>query len=134
MRFEPRRPAAHEASILPLINVVFLLLIFFMLAGSLSVKEPLPVAAPESVSEGIPEQEALRLLLDRDGRMALDGEVIRETERLDRVREAMNAAPGRRLHLKADAAIAANQVAMLLEALRELGVERVRLITVQKAR
>ena len=51
MRFEPPRPRNEDERILPLINVVFLLLIFFMLAGRLSASDPFQVEPPRSSAD-----------------------------------------------------------------------------------
>ena len=50
MRFEPPRPRNDEERILPLVNVVLLLLIFFMLAGRLAASDPFEIAPPRSAS------------------------------------------------------------------------------------
>ena len=42
----PKRPRSTEDNILPLINVVFLLLIFFMLAGVLTQSPPFSLTPP----------------------------------------------------------------------------------------
>src|SRR5690606_29249188 len=65
-----------DAGILPLINVVFLLLIFFMVAGRLNEAEPFKVVPPVSQQAGPPEAAALRVLavlVAADGRLALNG-------------------------------------------------------------
>jgi len=134
MHFEQRRPDNSEASILPLINVVFLLLIFFMIAGSLSVSEPFEISAPHSVSEGTLGQESLRLLLASDGQLALQGRVMPEAELLRQLVLALQAEPGRRVALKADAAIPGNRVVQFMEQLRQAGVEKLFLITLQEER
>ncbi|MCG8693196.1 MAG: biopolymer transporter ExbD, partial [Minwuiales bacterium] len=56
-RFTSRR--SDDDRILPLINVVFLLLIFFMLAGRLSAGDPFRVDPPASVSADPAEQRDL---------------------------------------------------------------------------
>ena len=129
MHFPERRPDPTEERILPLINVVFLLLIFFMLAGTLTVREPFEVAAPASSSETRPEPEPLRLLLGADGRLALDGEVLREAEAIEALAAALTDDPGLRVELKADAATPGNRVVALLEALHAAGLEKVSLMT-----
>ena len=129
MHFPERRPDPTEERILPLINVVFLLLIFFMLAGSLTVREPFEVAAPASSSETRPEPETLRLLLGADGRLALGGEVLREAEAVEALAAALAEDPELRVELKADAGIPGNRVVALLEALHAGGLEKVSLMT-----
>jgi biopolymer transport protein ExbD len=129
MHFPRRRTDPTEERILPLINVVFLLLIFYMLAGSLAVHEPFAVTAPASLSETRPEPEPRRLLVGADGRMALDGEVLDEAALLAAITQALATDPQLRLELKADAEGSANRVAALLEALHAAGLETVSLMT-----
>ncbi len=129
VQFEQRRQDGREASILPLINVVFLLLIFFMVAGSLSVTEPFKVDAPQSISEGTKAAEPMRLLLGSDGQLALDGQLMDEGELLAEVRLRLEADAGLRVQLKADANTVGNRVVLLMEGLRQAGVERLHLLT-----
>jgi len=129
MHFPERRPDPTEERILPLINVVFLLLIFFMLAGSLTVREPFAVTAPASQSETRPEPEPRRLLLGIDGQLALDGEVLPEAAVLAAIVSALVDDPELRVELKADAGIPGNRVVTLLEALHASGLEKVSLMT-----
>ncbi len=130
MHFEqPPRGDDGEARILPLINVVVLLLIFFIVAGSLSAIDPFEVEAPESLSESATERDVLRLLLGEDGQLALDDEVLDETSLLMQVKARIAADPDLQIQLKADADAPGNRVVVLMEGLREAGVERLRLLT-----
>src|SRR3546814_17522588 len=71
-----------EGSILPLINVVFLLLIFFMLVGRLTQAAPFTVTPPVSQQAEAaepPAAEAPReaaILIAADGRLALNGRTL----------------------------------------------------------
>ncbi len=129
MRFEEPRTDQSEASILPLINVVFLLLIFFMLAGSLSAVEPFAVQAPESVSEAVSEPDTLSVLLGPKGQLALDGETLDREALLQQIAERLADDPALRFQLKSDARVAGNRVVVLMEGLRAAGVERLYLLT-----
>ena len=72
-----RRPAADtEARILPLINIVFLLLVFFLLAGRLEPASPVPATPPEAATEAPDRATPMRLHLGRDGALAIDGEIV----------------------------------------------------------
>ncbi|MBB4267045.1 ExbD/TolR family protein [Roseospira visakhapatnamensis] len=131
MRFEPARRANDDERILPLINVVFLLLIFFMLAGSLAAMDPFEVAPPRSTSEGLDETRDVLVLVGADGQLALDGVPVPAaafgaalTERLGETEDAA------RVRLKADGQAEAGRVVAIMERLHEAGVERVVLLTV----
>lgn len=134
MRFEAPRPRDDDARVLPLINVVFLLLIFFMLAGALAPADPFRVEPPLSLSEAPPPPEPRVLLVGPDGRLALDGEPLDEATLLQRLGEGLEpGAPLPELHIKADATLEALQIVGLLETLRSTGLRHVRLLTTYDA-
>ncbi|MEM9623285.1 MAG: biopolymer transporter ExbD [Pseudomonadota bacterium] len=126
---EHHRRDDAEARILPLINVVFLLLIFFMVLGSLSATEPFTVGVPDSANQAEPPPQPLRLLMGDSGQLALDGIIMTEAELLQEIRARVSDNPAVRLQLKADGQIPANQIVVFMETLREVGVEKLFLVT-----
>ncbi|MDA7425343.1 ExbD/TolR family protein [Thalassococcus lentus] len=70
MRFTSTSSRRRQAEpIVPMINVVFLLLIFFLMTAQIAPPEPFEMALPEA--EGQPtESVALPLFLSRDGLLA----------------------------------------------------------------
>ena len=131
MHFEDRRPDASEERILPLINVVFLLLIFFMIAGSLSTADPFAVEPPHSSSHAEVDAQDLQILIDAEGRLALDGEALDETAMLAQINNHLADEPGRGVRLKADARIEGNRLVVLLEKLQQAGVSNLYLQTIE---
>ena len=116
--------------ILPLINVVFLLLIFFMVVGSLSATDPFPIEPPHSVNGEAGDPKDVVLLIGADGRLALDGEPIEAAGLPSAIARRLETAPHPEVHVKADGGAEATAVVAVMEALRGAGVERVRLMTV----
>jgi biopolymer transport protein ExbD len=117
-----RRIGGADDGVLPLINVVFLLLIFFMVAGRIAAGDPFRVQAPRAALDGPGRAEDRLLIVAADGRLALDGAEI-----------ARPALPGAlagatRLRVKADAAADSLAVARLLAELRAAGVAEARLM------
>ncbi len=137
MRFDragnTRRRRNEDERILPLINVVFLLLIFFMLAGRLAATDPFEIAPPASESDGPVRAPEMRLLVGADGRLALDGEVLSADAVMRKVAARVEETSDLRLQMKADAAVEANRVVALMERLREAGLRSVVLMTAPKA-
>jgi len=129
MRLEPPRPRNDEERILPLINIVFLLLIFFMLAGRLAASDPFEIAPPHSASEGPAASQEMLVLVGADGQLALDGEIMEEAALEARVAERLSASEGAQVRLKADGRAEATRVVAVMEFLRAAGVERLRLLT-----
>ena len=125
-----------EENLIPLINIVFLLLIFFMVAGALTAQDVFEVEAPDSRHEAGVDDEGWLVLLGRDGRLALDDEEMDADTlkgRLQAEMEARRDAPAKvepLVRIKADQAASTDELMDLMELLRAAGVEEVRLLTV----
>lgn len=130
MRFAHSRRRNEDERILPLINVVFLLLIFFMLAGRFSASDPFEVEPPRSVSQGAATERDILVLVSADGRLALDGEIIEAAALGAAVADRLSPDKEMRLWLKADGSAEATRVVEVMELLRAAGAERLRLLTV----
>lgn len=127
METSSRRPPLEP--VLPLINVVFLLLIFFMLAGQLAKQPTVAVDTPLSQSANGPEaRDKLLLVLQKDGQwFAEDNDTaLTETTLQDYLAEGQE---GAEVRLLADAGVTMTTLRERLEALQTLGVEQVRLVT-----
>lgn len=119
---EDRRPALEP--MLPLINVVFLLLMFFMIAGQLA--PGYDVQAPESEAARDEEQRELpTLVIRKDGELSLNDQVVDPTS----LAELLEAHAEQPIRLVSDADIALDKLRQLLSQLRELGIHEVRLVT-----
>ena len=161
MRFtRPRTKTPADDSLIPLINVVFLMLIFFMITGQISPPDALNIDPPSSRQGQLSDPERVLLLMDASGRVALDGEIVPAAELGERLAARLAAAapvpvqepvqepvpvqeqeqeqeqepePPVGIRLKADAAVTQAQLRVLLDRLRALGVERVQLLSRQVA-
>ena len=119
-------------NVIPLINVVFLLLIFFMLAGSFQATEPFEVEPPE-VRAGEPEDDDEGvILLGADGQLAFEGERLEAGALADRVRTRLEETPELELRLKADGDVVAERLLETMDLLRDAGVERLLLLTMYR--
>lgn len=118
-----------ELTILPMVNVVFLLLIFFMLVGRIAPGDALNVSPPISVSGETQSGQPVRIVIAADGRMAIDGRSadLSTLAGIAEDRQRQNAAA--RFQLKADAALDANSLIRVMETLRSSGVQELTLLT-----
>lgn len=121
----PRRPRAE--SIVPMINVVFLLLIFFLMTSRLAQPDPFEVTPPEAALDRAPEAEAT-LYVDKSGRLSFDG--VEDEAALARL--ATLSAQDTVIQLRADAALEAAKAAALLADLAAAGFARVELVVSPK--
>ena len=128
----PPKAKNDDERILPLINVVFLLLIFFMVAGALSKPDPFELSAPTSRSDGVAGDHDLVIHMGTEGRLALDGRMMAEDALIEAVADRFATEETVRVRVKADGGMQAAQAIRLMQRLRGVGVKQVKLLTVRE--
>ncbi|MEM0922421.1 MAG: biopolymer transporter ExbD [Pseudomonadota bacterium] len=123
---KPRKRMDEEERILPLINIVFLLLIFFMVMGRLSAGDPFEILPPKSLSEGQPPAEEFLISIGPEGQLALNGEVMAADAVLAQIEDSDQD----QVRIKSDGRAEARAVVALIERLRLAGIESIKLMTV----
>lgn len=124
-------PADSEENVLPLINIVFLLLIFFLIAGAMTIPDLFPVEPPVSDSETPAAPVETIVLIGADGQISLQNELIAADQLSALARAIIKQKPLQPFKLKADSQAASGQVIRAIEALRNAGVQQTLLITSQ---
>ncbi|MQM38723.1 hypothetical protein KBTX_02742 [wastewater metagenome] len=119
-------PRRRGDDLLPLINIIFLLLVFFMVAGTMTPPETFPVRPPDTEAGASADSET-DLLVGPAGELAWRGERVS----LDGLDERLGAEPPVRVVIRADAAVASRELMPVLARLRAAGVKRVTLITLR---
>ena len=124
MKFAAQRRPRRSENVVPLINVVFLLLIFFMLTGTLRPPEATLLELPTTTTgeAAHPEHGVPVLALDSLGRIVWEDRMLSQAE----VRE-LSAPQG--LELRADRDVPARVLLPLLAQLDQAGVPHVELVT-----
>lgn len=119
-----RRRAARPApeTIVALIDVVFFLLVFFMLVGRMDATAPFEVAPPVSrAGADMPGGGAIATIA-ADGRLALDGSATTPELLLDGVAARLLADPDLRLRINAHRRTELRHVLPLVAEFERLGV------------
>ncbi|MEM1429100.1 MAG: biopolymer transporter ExbD [Pseudomonadota bacterium] len=109
-----------------MINVVFLLLIFFLISAQIAPPEPFEVLLPDADEEELAEAQGA-LYLSAEGELAFRD--LREDEAIEAARADMEERGARHLELRADAGVEGAMVAALLARLAAAGIADVALVT-----
>lgn len=123
----PRRAANAEDNILPLINVVFLLLVFFMVSGTLLQEPPFAVTPPTTQYAAPLDIQSEYLAIGPDGQLAWIGEAIEPPDLAERLSQRQQ--PEAPLQVRADRRLEARILTDLLAELRAGGVAQIQLLT-----
>ncbi|RLA11994.1 MAG: biopolymer transporter ExbD, partial [Gammaproteobacteria bacterium] len=73
MRLSPRNTEEPDVNLTPMIDVVFLLLLFFMVSTSFIRESSLKVDLPEATGQALVEQDkAIDIVINADGQFVVD--------------------------------------------------------------
>ena len=123
MNLDAPQPKPPVESVTPMINGVFLLLIFFLMTATIAPPAPFEVEPPQAEAEPASTETPDTLHLAADGRMAF-GEARGEAALAAAAAANLGAEQGAPLALRADAGMEAAALARVLSRLGERGVTR----------
>ena len=133
MNLQPGDTDEPDVNLTPLIDVVFLLLIFFMVSTTFEHQSRIQVELPEASAEPTtPEDESLEIIVDAQGRYFIGEEQVVNT-RLKTLKGAITKVLGDRTDIpvivRADASSPHQSVVTVLDAASQLGLNRISLAT-----
>lgn len=123
-----RKYQSLDDRLIPLINVVFLLLIFFLIAGQVSSQQNHSINPPRSHSEKMSESSKWRIEMDIEGSVTLNGKAINLSQLSVILASRLSSQP-LSIALKMDRKLKAEHLDHLLSVLRASGQTRVTLLT-----
>jgi len=133
MRFRRSRQEEVSVNITPLIDVVFLLLIFFMVTTTFTRETQLQIDLPESQSQLASEDEKpIEVLIDRTGTYALNDQVLIKHD-IESLKHALSQlsdkSKSKPIVITADAQAPHQAFIIALDAVAQLGFVKVSITT-----
>ncbi|ABS64498.1 Biopolymer transport protein ExbD/TolR [Parvibaculum lavamentivorans DS-1] len=123
------------ASLTPLIDVVFLLLIFFMLTTSFMQTQSLSVVTPAPSADELPtDARVVEIWLMGDGTLRLDGKPVERTALTASLREAIGERKDMTVTILAEKGSRTQALVAAVEAARQSGAKAVGTARVEKIR
>ena len=121
----PRR----RISLTPLIDVVFMLLLFFLLASQFDQWRAFTLTASVPSSAGVSDDPARTVLLhvQADGRLALDGTALDPARLVEVLREQRQRDPDLTVVLQADAEVELQALVTAMDGIAAAGIRHTRL-------
>ena len=115
----------------PMIDVVFLMLIFFMVSTSFtannSIKLELPQSKPQAATK---DTKQVTVSINAEGRLFVQDERVEDADLRRRVLNISKGDPNMRVVLRADAEAKHKRVVYVLDTIRELGMGKVGIATI----
>ena len=133
MNLQPGNEDEPDINLTPLIDVVFLLLIFFMVSTTFEHQSRIKIELPEATAEQTAaEEETLEIIIDAQGQYFIGEQQVVNTE-LKTLKTAISKAVGDReampVTIRADANTPHQAVVRALDATSQLGLTSISLAT-----
>ena len=112
----------------PLIDIVFILVVFFMLAASFSQWRTIELTTPGRTVAGASMEGALLVEIESNGNLRLSGKVISHTGLKEEVARRVESRPGLRLLVRPATGVSLQQAVQVLDIVVESGVSDISLI------
>ena len=136
MNLQPKRLDDVELNITPLIDVVFLLLIFFMVSTTFDQPSKIKIDLPEASAEpSAAQKDAIVLAVDASGQYFIGDQKVVNTsfETLSAaLRKSLDGDLTKPVVLRADAKTPHASVVLALDALSTLGVSNLSIATIER--
>lgn len=129
MNFRPRGEEEVDVNLTPLIDVVFLLLIFFMVSTTFIRESEIELTLPEASAEVRENpQDTIEIAIDVNGRYFVNGNALINAQ-LNTIRQALNDVRPADVEpvviISADANASHQAVVTVMDAARQVGLTRV---------
>lgn len=122
MRIRPPRRNAPRIGIAPLVDCVFLLLIFFLLTSTIARDRGLEIQLPAAATAESPREDLLRVAISEAGEIALNGRTIPLDELAASIAEQFSRGGRCPVMLVADRRLPLEKVTRVIDELRRARV------------
>ncbi len=133
MRFKGRMELEHglkQIDIAPLIDIVFQLLIFFMLTSSFVMQPGIKVNLPKALTSEVVKYENIEILVTSENVTYLNGKVVTVGELRTLLKQA--AKRNQTIFIKADRRASLGRVVEIWDMARDLGIIQINIATNQE--
>ncbi|MBW1706887.1 MAG: biopolymer transporter ExbD [Deltaproteobacteria bacterium] len=115
-----------------LIDIVFLLLIYFLLTTNFMVDEGIKIKLPQARASAPQIEQEITVYVDRDGRAFLENQEVSLAGLFDRLKEMIGERKDKLVVVRADRAVILNKAVKVMDVAKAAGAARLCLATEKK--
>lgn len=129
MEFSGRQRSKQELNVAPLIDVVFLLLIFFMLASTFIEPKSVELILGSGATRTVTAVDPLEIEVTTDGSIRLNGLRLSVEQLTVEIAARIKGDPNRIVTIRAEAEIPVQRLIQVMDQVRSAGTNNLRLST-----
>lgn len=117
----------------PMIDMTFILLIFFMVSTTFVKDMKIDIDRPGATTQVVASTKAVRVYIDKQGEVYLEGESVRIWTLQSRIRDLLKAATGKSVLVVTDEQVPSGRLVEVVDQARMAGAEDVGVATSAEA-
>lgn len=131
MQYErPKRRSGVALNLTPMIDVVFLLLVFFLLTAHFVQEKQLNIELPKAESSAsLEEKKCVEVVIQADGTIHIDDKLVKLDELKETMQTHIAAAIDKEVTLRADASSRIDLTVKVMDAARLAGAQNLEIVT-----
>ena len=112
-----------------LIDIVFLLLIYFLLTTNFMVDEGIKIKLPQAKASAPQTEQEITIYIDREGRSFLENQEVSLGNLFERLKKMISGRENKLVVIKADRSVILNKVVKVMDVAKAAGAGRLCLAT-----
>ncbi len=126
---KPRERIKVQVPLTSLIDIVFLLLIYFLLTTNFMVEEGIKIKLPQAKAAAPQTEEVITVYVDQQGRAFLGTQEVSLARLFDRLKEMIGGQENKLVVVRADRAVMLNKAVKVMDIAKAAGAGRLCLAT-----
>ncbi len=129
VHYKQRQRFKVEIPLTSLIDIVFLLLVYFLLTTNFMVEEGIKIKLPQAKASAPQTEEVITIYVDRQGRAFLGTEEVSTSVLFDRLKQMIGGQENKLVVIRADRAVILNKAVRVMDVAKAAGAGRLCLAT-----
>lgn len=129
IHYKQRQRLKVEIPLTSLIDIVFLLLVYFLLTTNFMVEEGIKIKLPQAKASAPQTEEVITVYVDREGRAFLGTEEVPLSLLFDRLKQMIGRQENKLVVIRADRAVILNKAVRVMDIAKAAGAGRLCLAT-----
>ncbi len=135
MQFEGRRRTSHVPNLTPLIDIVFLLLVFFMLTSHFVRDEVLNIDLPEADSgDSLDEPQQIEVIINEAGEYIINSQIVSEDVLETILQDELKGQKEKVVRIRGDKQVDLGIAIGAFDAARKAGASGVDIVTIKQVK
>ena len=123
-----------EINITPLVDMVFLLLVFFMLTSSFVILPGIKINLPRAVTSEVIQEKNIVITIGKNQALYFNEKLISQVQLIRNLQEGKSSAHERPILIKADTDVPLGRVVTVWDICRKAGISQINIATLKDGR